>query len=269
MLLYPTPARTTPRHRGAAGEAELAQDRQVVEHHDRIGTRQVAGQLRLIASPGHDEVGDVVQDGGLDRSLVQEIGDQYVESISHRKLLGTRCLDEAQRRPDAGRVRTSPGPRRDRPRRSRHPPSSGRRIVTVPASSGAEPAGPRRGFQLDPLELRAGSDQGSTPQSAGKNQIKRLVSTSAPGRHRPSDLHRPGTLANGESPDDRWKSHHEGSTRGWSHKFKSGRTDQLDAQGQREGEAPGQDHRAEDRAAGRLGVEQEEDQALSGHASGI
>ena len=64
-------------------EAGFAQDREVVEKHDRIGLRKIPGQLGLIAGSRHDEVGNVVQNGGLDRGLVQEIGDQHRESIRH------------------------------------------------------------------------------------------------------------------------------------------------------------------------------------------
>ena len=62
-------------------ETRLAHDRDIVKQQDRVGLRQIIGQLRLVPGPRHDESRDVVENRRLDRGLVKEIGDQHRESI--------------------------------------------------------------------------------------------------------------------------------------------------------------------------------------------
>ena len=52
-----------------------------------VGLGQVIGKLRLVFGLRHDDPRDIFEDYGFDRSLVEEIGDQHRESITHRTLL--------------------------------------------------------------------------------------------------------------------------------------------------------------------------------------
>ena len=61
-----------------------------------VGLGQVIRELCLVVGLRHDDPRNIFEDYGFDRGLVQKIGDQHRESITHRTL-----LPDGRRRPQA------------------------------------------------------------------------------------------------------------------------------------------------------------------------
>ena len=193
--------------------------------HDRIGVRQVIDQFRLVAGPRHDELGDVAQDGRLDRGLVEEVGDQNRETLRHQRLL---LLVPAGR--DGGHLVlagecTEPGEDRVGIGHREDSAFSGsarnlERYRPVPDRS---QLGEHGMFELDPIALVETQGPGFKIPGRGKEPEPAIGEARDPGRHLHPDRRRAGMLADDRLGGAKWNSHHEGSTGGLSQKFQSGR----------------------------------------------
>ena len=197
-----------------------------MKEHDRIGLGQVIAQLRLVGGPGHDELGDVAENGRLDRGLVEEVGDQHRETLRHRQLLhrgsapdrsgpsepclatgpshasmapGSATAKTASCRivPEDGTAAASFGP--GQARRGSNPPARSDRLRRDPGTRARHPR-PRK-----KPEAAVGERQGSGMPAPAR---------AAPARHARDD----------RLVGARWNSPQAGSTGGLSQKFKSGRT---------------------------------------------
>ena len=112
-MLYPTPARTTARHRWRPGEGRVGHPLDVVEQEDRVGLGQVRGQGLLVMGPGHDHPGHAFHDRAFDGGVLEEVGDQHVhgEGLGISMFAGALVIaDPAGRFNDRGarRIRRDP-----------------------------------------------------------------------------------------------------------------------------------------------------------------